>query len=155
MLYSKFIFGDFKGKSSNKKQIHPYGAFVDPLGSTPKSELDWISKLRMNQARLVSKMEDDSSLNKDFYNTIMSSRFLYGNFKNKDLKDKELHMCGVSTNPITSNQSSKTEFGWISRLRIDIALSKFAFVNSREPQQFLCFTFLKKVLYAEICVQKY
>ena len=63
MLYSRFIFGDFKGKSSNEKQIHPYGAFVDPLGSTPKSELDWISKLRMNQARLVSKMEDDASLN--------------------------------------------------------------------------------------------
>ena len=62
MLYSKFIFGSFKGKSTREKQIHPYRAFVDPLGSTPKSELDWIGKLRMNQARLVTKMEDDKSL---------------------------------------------------------------------------------------------
>ena len=72
MLYSKFIFGSFKGKSTREKQIHPYGAFVDPLGSTPKSELDWISKLRMNQARLVSKMEDDASLNRLIIYTIFS-----------------------------------------------------------------------------------
>ena len=64
MLYSKFIYGSFKGKSSKDKQIHPYGAFVDPLGSTPKLGLDWMGKLRINQACLVSKMEDDASLHK-------------------------------------------------------------------------------------------
>ena len=63
MLYSKFIFGDFKGRNTHDKQIHPYGAFVEPLGPTPKSEMDWISNLRMSQARLVTKMEDDASLN--------------------------------------------------------------------------------------------
>ena len=63
MLYSRFIFGDFKGKPGKGKEIHPYRAFVDPLGPNPKSELSWISKLRMDQARLISKMEDDASLN--------------------------------------------------------------------------------------------
>ena len=63
MMYSRFIFGDFKGKSTKDRQIHPYRAFVDPLGSKPKTELAWMSKLRIDQARLVSKMENDASLN--------------------------------------------------------------------------------------------
>ena len=60
MLYTKFIFGDFKGKSTKDRQLHPYGAFVEPLGPTPNSELAWMSKLRIDQARLVSKIEDAS-----------------------------------------------------------------------------------------------
>ena len=63
MIYSRFIFGDFKGKSTKDKQFYLYRAFVDPLGSKPETKLAWMSKLRINQARLVSKMENGASLN--------------------------------------------------------------------------------------------
>ena len=62
MMYSRFLFGDFKEKSTRDKLIHPYGKFVDPLGSNPHSELAWMSKLRINKAKMVSKEEDDASI---------------------------------------------------------------------------------------------
>ena len=63
MMYSRFLFGDFhKEKNTREKLIHPLGKFVYPLGSNPHSELAWMSKLRINKAKTVSKEEDDASI---------------------------------------------------------------------------------------------
>ena len=62
-MYSRFIFDDFKGKDMKGKEFHKYGAFVDPcpLKNVEASEMAWMTKLRINQARLISKQEDNSS----------------------------------------------------------------------------------------------
>ena len=62
-MYSRFIYGNFKGKDIKNKEPHQYGAFVDPFPSEniKNSELAWMSKFRLNQARLISKQEDSSS----------------------------------------------------------------------------------------------
>ena len=62
-MYSRFIFGDFKGKDMKGKELQKFGAFVDsfPSKSTELSESAWLSKLRINQALLKSKQEHDSS----------------------------------------------------------------------------------------------
>ena len=59
-MYSRFIFGDFKGKSTKERHIHAYGAFEGPLGSNPNDEFGWMSKLRIDQTRLVSKKNEES-----------------------------------------------------------------------------------------------
>ena len=60
MMYSRFIFGNFKGKSTKDRQLHPYRAFEGPLGSAPNNEFAWMIKLRMQQTKLVAKMSDAS-----------------------------------------------------------------------------------------------
>ena len=62
-MYSRFIFGNFKGQNVKNKELHNYGAFVDPFLSTnaEASEMAWMTKLRINQARLISKQEHDFS----------------------------------------------------------------------------------------------
>ena len=62
-MYSRFIFGNFKGQDIKNKELHKYGAFVDPFPSKngEASEMAWMTKLRINQARLISKQEDNLS----------------------------------------------------------------------------------------------
>ena len=60
MMYTKFTFGEYKKKLDKDKHPHPYGVFEGPLGSSPKDEFYWMSKLRIQQTRLSSKLTDDS-----------------------------------------------------------------------------------------------
>ena len=57
-MYSKFMFGNFKGKDLKNKELHPYEAFVDPLVSaeSQQTEFTWLTKLRINQAYLALKL---------------------------------------------------------------------------------------------------
>ena len=64
MMYTRFTFGEYKKKHDKNKHPHPYGVFEGPLGSSPKDEFGWMSKLRIQQTRLSSKLTDDSLHNK-------------------------------------------------------------------------------------------
>ena len=66
MMYTRFTFGEYKKKLDKNKHPHPYGVFEGPLGSSPKDEFGWMSKLRIQQTRLSSKLTDDS-----LHNTLM------------------------------------------------------------------------------------
>ena len=59
-MYSRFTFGNFKGKNTKDKHLHPYGVFEGPLGSAPNDEFAWMTKLRLQQTKLVAKMSDAS-----------------------------------------------------------------------------------------------
>ena len=59
-MYSRFIFSNFKGKTTKDKQLHSYRAFEGPLGSAPNDEFAWMTKLRIQQTQLVAKMSDAS-----------------------------------------------------------------------------------------------
>ena len=60
MMYTRFIFGDFKKKLNKNRHLHPYGVFKGPLGSSLKDEFGWMSKLHIQQTRLTSKLTDES-----------------------------------------------------------------------------------------------
>ena len=60
MMYSRFVFGNFKGKTTKERQLNPYRVFKGPLGSAPNDEFAWMTKLRIQQTKLVAKMDDAS-----------------------------------------------------------------------------------------------
>ena len=72
MMYTRFTFGEYKKKLDKNKHPHPYGVFEGPLGSSPKDEFGWMSKLRIQQTRLSSKLTDDS-LHSRYPNSIQIS----------------------------------------------------------------------------------
>ena len=59
-MYTRFIFGKAGHRNKKDQEVHEYGVFVDPLRPSDGniSELSWKTKLKINQARLVSKGKD-------------------------------------------------------------------------------------------------
>ena len=59
-MYTRFIFGKAGHRNKKDQEVHKYGVFVDPLRPSDGkiSELSWKTKLKINQARLVSKGKD-------------------------------------------------------------------------------------------------
>ena len=59
-MYTRFIFGKAGHRNKKDQEVHEYGVFVDPLCPSDGniSELSWKTKLKINQARLVSKGKD-------------------------------------------------------------------------------------------------
>ena len=59
-MYTRFIFGKAGHRNKKDQEVHEYGVFMDPLRPSDGniSELSWKTKLKINQARLVSKGKD-------------------------------------------------------------------------------------------------
>ena len=54
----------------------------------------------------------------------MYSRFIFGDFKDKDMKGKELHKFGAFVDSFPSKSTEVSELAWLSKLRINQALLK-------------------------------
>ena len=61
-MYTRFVFGKASRDQRKNQESHEYGVFMDPLSlkDGDLNELRWKSKLKVDQARLVSKAQDSS-----------------------------------------------------------------------------------------------
>ena len=60
-MYSRFVFGnfnDFNDYDLNKRQRHPYGAFLDVFDGTGDQNLFWHCKKRMFQNKIRATSEN-------------------------------------------------------------------------------------------------
>ena len=57
-MYSKFVFSNFSNHDLNKRQRHPYGAFLDIFDGINDENLYWHCKKRMFQHKICATSED-------------------------------------------------------------------------------------------------
>ena len=57
-MYSRFVFGNFSDHNLNKRQRHPYGAFLDVFDGTGDQNLFWHCKKRMFQHKIRATSEN-------------------------------------------------------------------------------------------------
>ena len=63
-MYSRFVFGnfnDFNDYDLNKRQRHPYGAFLDVFDGTGDQNLFWHCKKRMFQNKIRATSENTAT----------------------------------------------------------------------------------------------
>ena len=92
-MYSRFVFGNFSNFSDhdlNKRQRHPYGAFLDVFNGTDDQNLFWHCKKRMFQHKIRATLENAAT-----------DRGRYGKLKT-DLKDQYTLKSDVYPSDITT-----------------------------------------------------